>query len=53
VTPCQVSFPAPKRQELRPPSRGWDQMPSIGLKVEDEMNPPVPIGGFAIDGAAQ
>ena len=35
------------------PPRGWDQMPSIGLKVQDEMNPPVPIGGFAIDGAAQ
>ena len=35
------------------PPRGWDQMPSIGLNVQDEMNPPVPIGGFAIDGAAQ
>ena len=28
-------------------------MPSIGLKVQDDMSPPVPIGGFAIDGAAQ
>jgi len=28
-------------------------MPRIGLKVRDEMNPPVPIGGFDIDDAAQ
>ena len=35
------------------PSRGWDQMPNIGLKVQDAMNPPVPIGGFDLDGAAQ
>src|SRR5271166_520557 len=33
--------------------RGWDQMPSIGLNVQDDMSPPVPIGGFDIDGAAQ
>lgn len=35
------------------PPRGWDQMPRIGIKTQDEMNPPVPIGGFDIDGAAQ